>query len=65
MWSSWIVVLGAYYTTVDPISGFRIVGMNTVYYYKDEQTKNQSDPANQFVWLEQTLSAARTNGEKV
>ncbi|XP_072022827.1 acid sphingomyelinase-like phosphodiesterase 3b [Amphiura filiformis] len=55
----------AYYTTLDPISGFRIVGMNTVYYYKDEETKNDADPANQFQWLEDTLTAARANGEKV
>ena len=36
-----------------------------MFYYKDEETVNDADPANQFVWLENTLEDARRNGEKV
>jgi len=44
----------------------RAVIINTNLYYKNNLvTKDDEDPAGQFVWLNRTLSYARTNREKV
>ena len=44
------------------------MALNTnMYYYSDKITNpaNYSDPAGQFAWMENTLTAARTAKEKV
>ena len=44
----------------------RAVMLNTNLYTTDNlATQGQTDPAGQYEWLEQTLSTARTHGEKV
>merc|ERR1712226_24255 len=77
MWSDWIDTAdaqqtfkrGGYYTKVmdsAPTTKLRAVIANTNLYYKNNKvTEGETDPAGQYVWLEQTLSAARTAGEKV
>ena len=59
--------LGAFYTTKTS-HGIRIMALNTnMYYFSDKITNpaNYSDPAGQFAWMENTLTAARTAKEKV
>ena len=56
---------GGYYTTVIK-SGFRLVSLNTVYYYtNDKLTANVTDPANQFRWFDDVMINATSNNEKV
>ncbi|KYR02711.1 metallophosphoesterase domain-containing protein [Tieghemostelium lacteum] len=59
------VKVGGYYSELfEP--GLRIVSLNTVFYYtQNKQCTNQSDPAGQLAWLNETLSMARQNQEKV
>ena len=56
---------GGYYT-VKTAQGIRIVALNTnLYYTSNKQAANESDPSDQFRWLNQTLSTAQQNQEKV
>ncbi|KAK3094952.1 hypothetical protein FSP39_008293, partial [Pinctada imbricata] len=56
---------GAYYTIKDK-NGMRILALNTnLYYTFDKITKNYTDPAGQFEWMENTLNQSRLNNEKV
>lgn len=72
VWKSWIgddsqqhtFLKGGYYT-VKTKSGLRIIALNTNLYYNDDQTKNLTDPAEQFAWLDDQLSAAASRKEKV
>lgn len=46
--------------------GLRIVSLNTILYYNPNKvTKNMTDPAGQFEWLEKTLEKAAQSLEKV
>ncbi|XP_056283495.1 acid sphingomyelinase-like phosphodiesterase 3a [Pseudoliparis swirei] len=46
--------------------GLRVLSLNTVLYYgPDHATHNQTDPAGQFQWLEETLEEAARSLEKV
>ena len=56
---------GGYYTLKTP-HGIRIVALNTnLYYTSNKQVDNETDPADQLYWLNQTLSQAMRNHEKV
>uniref|UniRef100_A0A3P9LA01 Acid sphingomyelinase-like phosphodiesterase n=1 Tax=Oryzias latipes TaxID=8090 RepID=A0A3P9LA01_ORYLA len=55
---------GFYSQLVKP--GLRLVSLNTILYYgPDQVTKNMSDPAGQFQWLQKTLESAARNLEKI
>ncbi|KAG8011492.1 Acid sphingomyelinase-like phosphodiesterase 3a [Nibea albiflora] len=55
---------GFYSQLVKP--GLRVVSLNTILYYgPDKVTRNMTDPAGQFEWLEQTLEKAAQSLEKV
>ncbi|KAF6732215.1 Acid sphingomyelinase-like phosphodiesterase 3a [Oryzias melastigma] len=55
---------GFYSQLVKP--GLRLVSLNTILYYgPDEVTRDMSDPAGQFEWLQKTLESAAQNQEKV
>ena len=55
---------GFYSQLVKP--GLRVVSLNTILYYgPDKATKNMTDPAGQFEWLEKTLEKAAQSQEKV
>uniref|UniRef100_H2M4Y6 Acid sphingomyelinase-like phosphodiesterase n=1 Tax=Oryzias latipes TaxID=8090 RepID=H2M4Y6_ORYLA len=55
---------GFYSQLVKP--GLRLVSLNTILYYgPDQVTKNMSDPAGQFQWLQETLESAAQNLEKI
>lgn len=46
--------------------GLRVVSLNTILYYSPNKvTKNMTDPAGQFEWLEKTLEEAAQSLEKV
>ena len=46
--------------------GIRIVALNTnLYYVHNKQVENETDPAGQFQWLNNTLSEASRRHEKV
>eukprot|EP01027_Heterolobosea_sp_BB2_P017299 GEZU01024521.1.p1 GENE.GEZU01024521.1~~GEZU01024521.1.p1 ORF type:complete len:331 (+),score=104.42 GEZU01024521.1:157-1149(+) len=71
-WSRWLseealetFKIGGYYTElIQP--GLRVVSLNTVFYYiNDHKVTSLSDPAGQFAWMNQTLTAARQNKERV
>jgi len=56
---------GGYYSVMTP-SGQRLLGLNTnLYNNRDELSTNLTDPALQFMWLEQQLGLAQSRGEKV
>ena len=56
---------GGYYSRLTP-HGQRVVALNTnLYYTSNKQTPGTPDPAHQFQWLRDVLSAAKTAGEKV
>lgn len=61
------VFIGGFYS--QKVSGnlnLRIISLNTnLYYGPDIVTLNKSDPANQFEWLENTLTSSQQNNEKV
>ena len=60
-----LIVTGGYYTA-KTTHGIRIVAFNTnLYYTSNKQVVNESDPADQFQWLNMTLSGAERNQEKV
>uniref|UniRef100_A0A8C2ZQT1 Acid sphingomyelinase-like phosphodiesterase n=1 Tax=Cyclopterus lumpus TaxID=8103 RepID=A0A8C2ZQT1_CYCLU len=55
---------GFYSQLVKP--GLRVLSLNTILYYgPNEATKNMTDPAGQFEWLERTLEKAARSLEKV
>eukprot|EP01133_Synstelium_polycarpum_P001419 gene1419-1645_t len=57
--------IGGYYTELAQ-PGFRIVSLNTVFYYSaDVQCLNLTDPGDQLAWLNDTLYQARQNNEQV
>ncbi|XP_077979507.1 acid sphingomyelinase-like phosphodiesterase 3b [Glandiceps talaboti] len=73
-WSSWLMddtgavdslkEAGRYTLKMD--NGIRlIVPNNNLYYTPNEVTKGMTDPAQQFVWMEQTLETAKSANEKV
>lgn len=46
--------------------GLRLVSLNTILYYgPDKATRNMTDPAGQFKWLQKTLEESAQNQEKV
>lgn len=59
------VSAGGYYSQlVKP--GLRLLSLNTILYYSpDKATKNITDPAGQFEWLQKTLEESDQNQEKV
>ncbi|XP_027865435.1 acid sphingomyelinase-like phosphodiesterase 3b [Xiphophorus couchianus] len=74
MWRGWLEAdsketfkNGGYYTEkLLNRAGYRVLVLNTnLYYYQNEVTMNDEDPAGQFSWLDQTLTAASNNKEKV
>ncbi|KAM9959597.1 hypothetical protein ACTFIR_000680 [Dictyostelium discoideum] len=57
--------LGGYYTELVN-EGFRIISLNTVFYYNENrQCLNLTDPAGQLLWLNETLANASLAGERV
>ncbi|KAK6185874.1 hypothetical protein SNE40_008015 [Patella caerulea] len=73
MWKDWIndteqveqFKNGGFYS-VKTKYGLRILGLNTnLYYTSNKVTTNLTDPAGQFAWLDQQLTTAKTNNEKV
>ena len=62
-----IIMTGSYYTLISPTNEkLRIVGLNTNLYLKNNKaTAGETDPAEQFQWLEEVLSEARAKSEKV
>ncbi|CAL1536691.1 unnamed protein product [Lymnaea stagnalis] len=73
MWGGWIkdpaqielFKKGGYYSAlIRP--NLRLLALNTVLYMQgDEVTANQTDPADQFKWIDSVLSTSRSRGEKV
>lgn len=61
------VFIGGFYTQkVSNNPKLRIISLNTnLYYGPNSVTLNQTDPANQFEWLENTLNISQQNKEKV
>ena len=60
-----MILTGAYYT-LTLSDDLRIVVLNTnLYYYTNELTAQMPDPANQLQWLDDILTAANQNAEKV
>ena len=55
---------GGYYTLTTR-TGVRVIALNTNMYYKDPLTKYLEDPADQLAWLDDQLTAAASNNEKV
>jgi sphingomyelin phosphodiesterase acid-like 3 len=71
-WAPWLSaaaletfsVAGYYTEVISP--GYRIVSLNTVFYYHlDNATRDMVDPGGQLAWINTTLTAARDNGERV
>ncbi|XP_002919734.2 acid sphingomyelinase-like phosphodiesterase 3a isoform X1 [Ailuropoda melanoleuca] len=57
---------GFYSQKVSPNLNLRIISLNTnLYYPPNIMTLNETDPANQFEWLENTLNTSQQNKEKV
>ncbi|KAM3931611.1 cyclic GMP-AMP phosphodiesterase SMPDL3A [Leptodactylus fuscus] len=61
---------GGYYSQIYKANGtshpLRIISLNTnLYYSPNKETVNITDPADQFIWLEETLKLSRQNNEKV
>ena len=62
---NYVILTGAYYT-LTLSDDLRIVVLNTnLYYYTNELTAQMPDPANQLQWLDDVLTAANQNAEKV
>lgn len=61
------VFIGGFYSQkVSPNLNLRIISLNTnLYYGPNIVTLNETDPANQFEWLENTLNTSQQNKEKV
>ena len=60
------LISGAYFSTNAPNSNLQIVVLNTnLYYDSNDLTKDVEDPAGQFVWLEDKLTAAANANQKV
>lgn len=58
---------GGYYTEeLVSRKGFRMLVLNTnLYYDQNQQTANMEDPADQLSWVDEVLSQAAINREKV
>ena len=56
--------VGGYYTLITR-TGIRVIALNTNMYYKDPLTEHLEDPADQLAWLDDQLTAAASNNEKV
>ncbi|XP_044105575.1 acid sphingomyelinase-like phosphodiesterase 3a [Neovison vison] len=74
LWKPWLdeealrtLRKGGFYTQkVSPNLNLRIISLNTnLYYGPNIMTLNETDPANQFEWLESILSTSQQNKEKV
>ncbi|KAM4567779.1 acid sphingomyelinase-like phosphodiesterase 3b [Fundulus diaphanus] len=74
MWHQWLepeskktFKNGGYYTEkLLNRAGYRILVLNTnLYYDQNKVTQNVGDPADQFSWLDETLTAAANHKEKV
>ncbi|KAG5205399.1 hypothetical protein JEQ12_018649 [Ovis aries] len=74
LWKPWLTEeaittlrKGGFYTQkVSNNPKLRIISLNTnLYYGPNSMTLNQTDPANQFEWLENTLNLSQQNKEKV
>ncbi|XP_008063389.1 acid sphingomyelinase-like phosphodiesterase 3a [Carlito syrichta] len=74
LWKPWLdeealgtLRKGGFYSQKVPTNpSLRIVSLNTnLYYGPNAVTQNKTDPANQFEWLDDTLSSSRQNEEKV
>eukprot|EP00026_Physarum_polycephalum_P007116 Phypoly_transcript_07170.p1 GENE.Phypoly_transcript_07170~~Phypoly_transcript_07170.p1 ORF type:complete len:517 (+),score=63.80 Phypoly_transcript_07170:107-1657(+) len=73
LWSGWLpedalatVRYGGYYSTlIKP--GFRVLSFNSIYCDKVNlyAVLNQTDHADQFMWMDSVLASARAQGEKV
>ena len=60
-----IVVLGGFYT-VQLKTGLRLVMLNSnLWYNQDDKMVNSSDPAGQFLWLENVLKDAEQQSNMV
>ena len=58
-------VLGGFYT-VPLDSGLHLIMINSnLWYYHDDKTANLTDPAGQFLWLENVLKDAGDHGNLV
>lgn len=72
LWEPWLqpealltLSQGGFYSQLAK-PGLRVVSLNTILYYgPDQATKNMTDPAGQFEWLEKTLEEAVQSQEKV
>ncbi|XP_065819979.1 acid sphingomyelinase-like phosphodiesterase 3a [Labrus bergylta] len=72
LWKPWLqpealltLSQGGFYSQLAK-PGLRVLSLNTILYYgPDKATKNMTDPAGQFEWLEKTLEKAAQNQEKV
>ncbi|KAB0352782.1 hypothetical protein FD754_017639 [Muntiacus muntjak] len=74
LWKPWLteeavttLKKGGFYTQkVSNNPKLRLISLNTnLYYGPNSMTLNQTDPANQFEWLENTLNISQQNKEKV
>ncbi|XP_072249961.1 acid sphingomyelinase-like phosphodiesterase 3b [Leuresthes tenuis] len=74
IWNKWLDPMskesfkkGGYYTEkLLNRAGFRMLVLNTnLYYDQNKVTQNSDDPAGQFSWLDQILTEATNNKEKV
>ncbi|VCX30452.1 unnamed protein product [Gulo gulo] len=74
LWKPWLdeealhtLRKGGFYTQkVSPNLNLRIISLNTnLYYSPNIITLNETDPANQYEWLESILSTSQQNKEKV
>ncbi|XP_023570013.1 acid sphingomyelinase-like phosphodiesterase 3a [Octodon degus] len=74
LWKAWLeedalstLRKGGFYSQKVPHNpNLRIVSLNTnLYYGPNVVTLNETDPANQFEWLEHTLNSSQQNKEKV
>jgi len=75
MWKMWLpndqenvetFVKGGYFSMKAPSSDLQMLVLNTnLYYESNNLTKNEEDPAGQFKWLEDKLSAAKSASQKV
>ncbi|XP_050396629.1 acid sphingomyelinase-like phosphodiesterase 3b, partial [Patella vulgata] len=73
MWSDWLKETDQIqsmkrvgYYSLKTKHGLRIFGLNTNHFYSaNKMTANLTDPAGQLTWLDQQLTAAKSNNEKV
>ncbi|XP_067144161.1 acid sphingomyelinase-like phosphodiesterase 3b [Centruroides vittatus] len=64
--STWNTFLQGGYYSFPLSSSLTILGLNTILWYKSNTlTLNSTDPANQYIWLENELMEAEKEGKKV